>query len=126
MKLRWPSSGWVRSVVDPLHKRLDKASERPKMFLQWRRRKSTVSVTDDEELAPPAVMPTSVDPSIEATPSPKQKVAVPVKIPLEHLYKRETFVGGKKIPYTRLQTKQRRMRMIIYDRIHEDKAVHVF
>ncbi|KAF0706835.1 hypothetical protein AaE_013926 [Aphanomyces astaci] len=133
MHLELPSSRWWRSLgLVPRHTKSDKPPEKSKTsFFKWRRQ-STVGVADDDESTPPpppaitnnVVAPPATD--VEEVEPPTKRMQVPVTIPLEYLYKRETFVGGKKVPYTRLHAKQRRMRLIIYDRIHEDKPILVF
>ncbi|KAF0700405.1 Aste57867_9065 [Aphanomyces stellatus] len=130
-----PSKQWLCSLMTKPFQKKNKSQEQNKpeaprrSFLSWRR-KSTVSVQDDEE--------TTQDETEKATAGatqntaqaawttvvPSKKVQVPVLIPLEHMYCMATFVGGKKIPYTRLQTKQGRRRMIVYERIHEDKPFY--
>ncbi|OQR84996.1 hypothetical protein ACHHYP_12436 [Achlya hypogyna] len=59
----------------------------------------------------------------EPRPKPvKEKVPVPVKIPISYYYSQTMYVGGKKVPFTRLHAKQNRRRLIIYERIYEDRA----
>ncbi|EQC26410.1 hypothetical protein SDRG_15755 [Saprolegnia diclina VS20] len=95
-----------------------------------RRKQNSAKLHDDNEatsVETPASTPASTPQSNLAThfddePVVVEKTPVPVKIPITYYYSQTTYVGGKKVPFTRLHAKQNRRRLIIYERIHEDRA----
>ncbi|KDO16979.1 hypothetical protein SPRG_17578 [Saprolegnia parasitica CBS 223.65] len=98
-------------------------------LLGLRRKQKSTKLRDDNEASSvetPASTPASTPQSSLETsfdePVVMEKTPVPVQIPIAYYYSQTTYVGGKKVPFTRLHAKQNRRRLIIYERIHEDRA----
>ncbi|OQS02551.1 kynurenine-oxoglutarate transaminase [Thraustotheca clavata] len=54
-----------------------------------------------------------------------KKIPVPVKIPMAYYFTSKTFVGGKKVAFTRLHYKQNRRRLIIYELDNVSSYPHI-
>ncbi|CAK4085115.1 unnamed protein product [Aphanomyces euteiches] len=118
---RWLKSLWkLRPKASPTSDSKSFKKTILPSFSIWRR-KSTVSVReDDDETAADVPQPAATRPTLAEMFAPP-KVQAPVAIPIEYLCQTLTFVGGKKIPYTRHHARMERRRMIVFDRIPEDK-----